>query len=224
MLKTLWAWALASPGNAAISLAVIGFVMNVLIRFFTSKEWALWCESHPRVVGVFLFLKGAFPEGGLMIKGLLQAITGELAKKAGEGKGSPDRKDPPSTGGVGGAVLCLALALSLVTGGCAVPFEEARLAGRPPAVAAAPVGSAPVRDEARCRSLDAGRRDWGFAGKVLAGLTGVAVLSAVQKVAAPSEGVKIGIAVGGAVTGAGAAGAWWKSEDFGATWAKECSQ
>lgn len=78
----IWAWVLATPTRSVVALGVVTFAINVAIRFFTSKEWRAWCKRHPRLVGVFLILKGAFPEGGTILRGLLAAITGELRERA----------------------------------------------------------------------------------------------------------------------------------------------
>lgn len=116
----VWSWCLASPANAVFALAVLGFSANVATRFFTSKEWAAWCEKHPRVVGLFLIAKGAFPEGGTIARGFWAAVTGELRQRAREAlpKTEPP-KDPPTIPPVVLGAMLGALLFALVLPGCA---------------------------------------------------------------------------------------------------------
>lgn len=82
LILSAWHWVLATPTRAWVAVLLLGFLTNVAIRFFTSKEWAGWCEKHPRLVGLFLMLKGALPEGGTVLRGLWAAVTGELRERA----------------------------------------------------------------------------------------------------------------------------------------------
>lgn len=118
----VWSWCLASPANAVFALAVLGFVANVATRFLTSKEWAAWCEKHPRVVGLFLIAKGAFPEGGTIARGFWAAVTGELRQRAREAlpKTEEKPKGPPTIPPVLGAFMML-LAISLAGCGGRLP-------------------------------------------------------------------------------------------------------
>lgn len=115
----VWSWCLATPANAVFALAVLGFVANVATRFFTSKEWAAWCEKHPRVVGLFLIAKGAFPEGGTIARGFWAAVTGELRQRAREAlpKTEEKPKGPPTIPPIAGMMIG-ALLFALLLPGC----------------------------------------------------------------------------------------------------------
>lgn len=91
-LGSLYSWCTLSPQNASVALMVIGFLTNIVIRFFTSKEWETILQKHPRLSGVCLVLKGLFPEWSTILRGLLGAITGEL-----EARSKAQPIEPPSS-------------------------------------------------------------------------------------------------------------------------------
>lgn len=79
----VWSWVVASPQNAIFVISILTAVFNIAVRFFTSKAWGDFAAKHPRIAGVFLFFKAAFPDAGGMLKALFLAITGEIKRRAG---------------------------------------------------------------------------------------------------------------------------------------------
>jgi len=118
-----------------------------------------------------------------------------------------------SSGSALAGLLVVALAAPML-GGCAGSLETAR--------AAAPLAARTAsRDTARCRDLDAMRRDWGAVAKGAAVLTGGAGLATIP--AREHDTAAIGLAAGAVGAAVVAAVAVSLSESAGEQWARECS-
>ena len=108
--------------------------------------------------------------------------------------------------------------LALLCCSCAGSLEQARLEGvaarrgLPPGA----VGSAPSE---RCQSLDDTHRYAGGAATTAAFLAGAEGLATVP---VEDSNARMWLALGIAVTGAAAAGAWWVAEDAEYRWNMEC--
>jgi hypothetical protein len=117
-------------------------------------------------------------------------------------------------------LLALAVIAAAVTTGCAGSFEEAKVTGRIQRVTlGAPPQAAPI-PSSRCVSLDDGRRLWGGIAKgaaIAAGAGGIATIPIEDKTG------RVIIASGALVVAVVAGVAVYVSEDYGTTWARECS-
>ncbi len=194
------AWLAAHPILTMLLIGAVGALVNWITYKRTPEEWKAYEAAHPRRAALVRIMRVVFPH---LRK--IPAIAMFLPPP-----------DPPTT-----AMLALACIVSLSA--CAVPFEEARLAGR---TAAAPPGatqvaSAPVRDDARCRELDDGRAWYGAAAKALGAAGGASGLASLP---VDDARTKTGLIIGGGVAAALAAGAVMLEQSKGAAWARECSQ
>jgi hypothetical protein len=100
--------------------------------------------------------------------------------------------------------------------GCAVSFEEARLAGPAPRSSAAPAAQADY-----CRSLDNERMTWGAIAKGSAVLSGA---SGVSTIPVEDDGGKIALAATSTGLAALAVVAFYVEEGKGEAWVRDCSQ
>ena len=206
--------------NSPTAIAIIPLVASILLLVIKSSILRLPVVLQPMVpiltAGLPVLL--ARMESGDTVGAALVAalVAGLEAIGIYHAAGKVRRSvAPPGAKTVAGAGVVSLCCLMLIVG-CAGSFEESRLAGLDPQARAA----AAPRSE-RCMSLDDAHRTWGAIGKgtaVLAGAEGVATWPV------KSDDAKIGLAIGAGVTAAVAATAVYVSEDYGTTWARECSQ
>lgn len=122
-------------------------------------------------------------------------------------------------------VRAAAFIVAFAIGGCAASFNEAALFARGErAIAVANARGTdvvpPPPPSARCVDLDDARRTWGGVAKAAAGLSGAQGLATIPvsdytgRVVLASGAVVVAVVAGIAV---------YVSEDYGATWARECS-
>lgn len=78
-----YTWCLAHPVWSLLLVGLFGSAFNGVARFMSSVGWATWARAHPRTAGALLIMKGAFPEGGTVVRGALALFTAVLREKAG---------------------------------------------------------------------------------------------------------------------------------------------